>query len=218
MKTFLIIPSFLSFIFIHPGSVKASAADPPPLSKWATAFAFPQEHELSKDQLLTTLPKMTKEWKVSFQVKPTDYSFSGYANVIHLTIGGKGLGGNAKVGDRTPIVWIHKTHGVVISSALNGKASYSKKVASLPPVGEWTTIEVSQSLVGTKYFYSISIDNRNVLKVENKRPVELTNVKVFAGSPWYTARKGFLRNLEVQIKVPNCVLAGEFYQCVVLPI
>ena len=218
MKTFLIVPCFLSFIFIHPGSKEALAADPPPLSKWATAFALPQEHELSQNQLLTTLPKMTKEWKVSFQVKPTDYSFSGYANVIHLTIGGKGLGGNAKVGDRTPIVWIHKTHGVVISSALNGKASYSKKFASFPPVGEWTTIEVSQSLVGTKYFYSISLDNKNVLKVENKKPVELTNVKVFAGSPWYTARKGFLRNLEVQIKVPNCVLAGKFYQCVVPPI
>ena len=184
---------------------------------WKSAFSLEGQQAISKNNLLTTLPKMTKEWKVSFQVKPTDYSFSGYANVIHMTIGGKGLGGNAKVGDRTPIVWIHKTHGVVISSALNGKASYSKKFASFPPVGEWTSIEVSQSLVGTKYFYSISLDNKNVLKVENKKPVELTNVKVFAGSPWYTARKGFLRNLEVQIKVPNCVLAGEFYQCVVPP-
>ena len=177
---------------------------------WKTAFSLKEgEQQIAKNNLLTTIPTLTKEWKVSFQVKPTDYDFSGYANVIHMTIGGKGLGSNAKVGDRTPIVWIHKTHGVVISSALNGKASVSKKVPGLPPVGKWTTIEVSQSLVGTKYFYSISLDNKNVLKVENKKPVELTNVKVFAGSPWYTARKGFLRNLEVQIKVPNCVLAGE---------
>ena len=181
---------------------------------WKTTFSLSGEHELTDDSLLTTLPNLTKEWMVSLEVKPTDYSFTGYANVLHLTIGGKGLGSSANVGDRIPAIWIHKTRGVMISSALNGKAAYTKTYKVIPPVREWTTIEVSQSLVGTKYFYSISLDNKNVLKVENKKPVELTNVKVFAGSPFYTARKGFLRNLEVQIKVPNCVLAGEFYQCV----
>ena len=184
---------------------------------WKTAFSIDGEQEMAKNNLLTTLPQMTKEWKVSLEVNPTDYTFTSYANVLHLTIGGKGLGSSANVGDRIPAIWIHKTRGVMISSALNGKAAYTKTYKVIPPVREWTTIEVSQSLVGTKYFYSISLDNKNVLKVENKKPVELTNVKVFAGSPWYTARKGFLRNLEVQIKVPNCVLAGEFYQCVVPP-
>ena len=186
---------------------------------WKTAFSLKEgEQQIAKDNLLTTIPTLTKEWKVSFQVKPTDYDFSGYANVIHMTIGGKGLGSNAKVGDRTPIVWIHKTRGVMISSALNGKAAYTKTYKVIPPVGEWTKIEVSQTLIESKYIYSISIGEKNVLKVENKKPVELSDVKVYAGSPWYTARKGFLRNLEVQIKVPNCVLAGEFYQCVKPPI
>ena len=175
---------------------------------WKTAFSLKEgEQQIAKNNLLTTIPTLTKEWKVSFQVKPTDYDFSGYANVIHMTIGGKGLGSNAKVGDRTPIVWIHKTHGVVISSALNGKASYSKKVASLPPVGEWTSIEVSQSLAESKYMYSISIANTTLFEIENTMPVELSNVKVYAGSPWNDARKGFIRNLEIDIKVP-CILAG----------
>ena len=207
MVLFLLIPWFAGSLLLLLGMGLAKGQ--PPLTEWTTAYNLEKDHVIVKNGLLTTLSNMTKEWRVTFDVKPEDYVFRGYANVLHMTIGGKGLGGNAKVGDRTPIVWIHKTHGVVISSALNGKASYSKKVASLPPVGEWTTIEVSQSLVGTKYFYSISIGNKNALKVENKKPVEHSKVKVFAGSPWYTARKGFLRNLEVQIKVPNCVLAGE---------
>ena len=185
---------------------------------WKTVFSLDKVQEMAKNNLLTTLPKMTKEWKVSLEVNPTDYSFSSYANVLHLTIGGKGLGSSAKVGDRIPAIWIHKTRGVMISSALNGKAAYTKTYKVIPPVREWTKIEVSQTLIESKYIYSISIGEKNVLKVENKKPVELSDVKVFAGSPWYTARKGFLRNLEVQIKVPNCVLAGEFYQCVVLPI
>ena len=178
---------------------------------WKTAFSLSGERELAADSLLTTLPNLTKEWRVSFEVKPTDYSFTGYANVLHLTIGGKGLGSTAKVGDRTPCIWIHKTRGVVISSARNGKVAYTKSFKSLPPLGEWTSIEVSQSLVGVKYMYSISIAGKSVLKVENTKPVELTNVKVYAGSPFYTAREGLLRNLEIEIKVPNCVLTSKMH-------
>ena len=177
---------------------------------WKTTFSLSYEHELAADSLLTTLPHMTKEWTVSFEVKPTDYSFTGYANVLHLTIGGKGLGSTAKVGDRTPCIWIQKSRGVVISSARNGKVVYTKTFKSLPPLGEWTSIEVSQSLVGVKYMYSISIAGKNVFNIENKKPVELSNVKVYAGSPWYTARKGFLRNLDIKIRIPCMLVGGKF--------
>ena len=182
---------------------------------WKTAFSLDGEHELAQDSLLTTIPRMTKEWRVSLEVKPSDYSYSSYANVLHLTIGGKGLGSGAKVGDRIPAIWIHKTRGVMISSALNGRVAYTKTFKGLPPAGEWTKIDVSQTMDGSKYFYSISIANKNLLKVENTKPVELSNVKVFGSSPWYTARRGLLRNLEVEIKVPNCVPAGGTIQLVI---
>ena len=200
MKSFLIIPSFLSFIFIHPGSEKALAADPPPLSKWTTAFALPQVHELTQNHLLTTLPKMTKEWKVSLEVNPTDYKFTSYANVLHLTIGGKGLGSSANVGDRIPAIWIHKTRGVIISSALNGKTSYTKTFNQRPPAGEWTRIEISQSLQSSSYIYNVIIGTTQLLTIENEKPVDLSDVKVYASSPWYTAQKGFIRNLRVEIE------------------
>ena len=94
--------------------------------EWTTAFSQRDELELAQDNLLTTLPKLTKEWKVSLEVNPTDYSFGSYANVLHMTIGGKGLGASGKVGDRSPVIWIHKTKGVMIASTLNGKVAYTK--------------------------------------------------------------------------------------------
>ena len=90
---------------------------------WKTAFSLTGERELTKDKLLTTLPTLTKEWRVSLEVKPTDYDYSSTANVLHMTIGGKGLGASSKVGDRSPVIWIHKTKGVMISSTLNGKVA-----------------------------------------------------------------------------------------------
>ena len=66
--------------------------------------------------------------------------------------------------------------------------AYTKTFKTLPPAGKWTGIEVSQTLVDSKYIYSISISNKIVFKVQNKKPVELSKVKVYAGSPWYEAR------------------------------
>ena len=164
-----------------------------------------RSHEIAKDALLTTLPKLTKEWKVSFEVNPTDYKYTGYASLLHMTIGGN----RGQVGDRSPAIWLHKTRGVLVSSAIDGKVAYSKTVKPLPAAGEWTRIEVSQVLVGAKHVFSITIGDKKVFSKTNSKPVELDNVEVYSGSPWYTSQKGSLQNLKIDIKTPiDCVIAG----------
>ena len=180
------------------------------MTEWTTAFSLESEHQIAQDGLLTTLPNITKEWKVTFEINPTDYSFRGYASVLHMTMGGRGAGSSAEVGDRTPAIWFHKTRGVMVSSALDGKASYSKFFRPLPLAGEWTKIEVSQSLVSSQYMYSIAIANKQVFTRPNKEPLELSDVKVFASNPWDSAQKGSIRNLKIEIMtLIDCVQTGE---------
>ena len=69
------------------------------MTKWTTAYSIEGEHQIVRNGLLTTVPKITKEWRVGFEVKPTDFSFRSYASVLHMTIGGKGVGSSAKVSD-----------------------------------------------------------------------------------------------------------------------
>ena len=196
------------FVFILFGLGKAEGQTQ--MSEWTTAFSLESEHQIVRDSLLTTLPKMTKVWKVTFEVNPTDYSLGGLTSVIQLTTGGKGSGSSAKVGDRIPAIWFHKTKGVLVSTALDGRASYSRFFKPLPLAGEWTRIEVSQSLVSSQYMYTIKIGNEQVFTKPNTNPVAQADVKVFAGSPWYQGQKGFLRNLKIEIKTPiDCVKAGE---------
>ena len=95
MKSFLVIPRLLCYIFILFGFGEAQVLE----QEWTTAFSLEGEHGIAKNTLLTTLPSMTKEWKVTFEVNPTDYGFRSYASVLHLTIGGKGTGSGAKVRD-----------------------------------------------------------------------------------------------------------------------
>ena len=165
---------------------------------------------IARNRLLTTLPEVTKEWRVGFDVYPKSFS-AKYASVLHLTIGGKGSGSGSRVGDRIPAIWFHKTKGVLVSTALNGKVSYNKFIKPLPPAGKWTRMEVSQTLVSSKYIFSITIGGKQVFTKRNTKPVDLSDVKVYAGSPWYSGQKGELRKLKIEIKTPNCVPGGTHF-------
>ena len=147
---------------------------------WYTAFSLKEEQEISKNTLLTTLPLLKKEWKVSFDFKANN--LRGLGQIFHMTAGGKGLGAGAAYGDRTPAIWVHSSRGFLVSSAVDGKYSFSKYFQPLPTIGEWTTIEVGQELVGSRIVYSISIGGRNVLSVTNSKPSEFKNVKVYAST------------------------------------
>ena len=191
------------FVFLLLGLAKAEEEFP--LTEWTTAYSMEGELEIAKDSLLTTLPKLTKQWKVSFEVNPSDFKYTGYASLLHMTIGGN----RGQVGDRSPAIWLHKTRGVLVSSAIDGKVAYSKTVKPLPAAGEWTKIEVSQVLVGAKHVYSITIGDKKVFSKTNSKPVELTDVKVYSGNPWSTSQSGFLQNLMIDIKTQiGCVVAG----------
>ena len=124
-------PGFLFLLFSL-----GEAQEETPMTEWTTAFSFESEHQILRNSLLTVLPNMSKEWKVTFEVNPTHYSWNGWKSILHLTIGGKGVGSNAKVGDRIPAIWFHKTRGVLVSSALDGRVSFNKVFKPLPPAGE----------------------------------------------------------------------------------
>ena len=194
---------FPGYVFLLLGSGKAQGQNH--LTEWTTAYSMEGSHEVAKNALLTTIPQLTKEWRLSFEVNPTDFKYNGYASLLHLTIGGN----RGQVGDRSPAIWLHKSRGVLVSSAIDGKVAYSKTVKPLPAAGDWTMIEVSQMLVGAKHVYSITIGDKKVFSKTNSKPVELTDVKVYSGNPWSTSQSGFLQNLKIDIKTQiDCIVAG----------
>ena len=165
---------------------------------WDTILTSTDEQEIKRNTLLTTIPLLKQEWKVSFELKAN--KFSGLQQILHMTRGGKGSGSGSKYGDRTPAIWTHSSNGFLISSAVNGKYSYSKYLKSLPAVGVWTKIEVGQQLVGSKLIYSITIGGRKVFSVTNSKPSEFEKVKVYASSNWFSPLSGSIKNLLIQNK------------------
>jgi hypothetical protein len=62
-----------------------------------------EEMSIRKNNLITTLPFIGKEYKISFDLFVSKFQVSGYhRSVIHFTTGGN----HGKYGDRTPGIWI----------------------------------------------------------------------------------------------------------------
>ena len=152
---------------------------------------------LKRSTLLTTLPTLAKEWRVSFEINPKSYTYRSYAQVLQMTIGGK----SGNIGDRTPSLWFHKTRGVYIVTTLNGRANVGKFLKPLPPAGEWTTIEIMQAKENSNYMFSLTIGGDRVWSVANSKPEEFSDVEVYASTPWYVAQAGYIRGLLIENKI-----------------
>ena len=177
---------------------------------WSTAFSLEEEHKITQDKLLATIPLLKREWKVSFDFKAS--GFSGLAQVLHLTTGGKDAGSGAKYGDRTPAIWTHATKGFLIASAVGGRFSYSKFFKALPAAGEWINIQIGQEMEASKMIYYIYIGGKKVFSTTNSKPSEFEDVQVFSSSRWYSPVNGLIRNLLIENKneEPNsCLLDWE---------
>ena len=67
--------------------------------------------------------------------------------------------------------------------------------------------------MGAKKVFSVTIGDKKVFSKTNSKPVEVTDLKVYSGSPWYTNQKGFLHKLKIDIKTPiYCIVAGFIYR------
>ena len=159
-------------------------------------YSLKEEHRIRRNQRLATIPLLKKEWKVSFDFKADN--FTGFEQLFHMTVGGKGAGSGAKYGDRTPAIWTDSSKGFLISSAVGGRFSFSKYFKMLPSSGEWITIEVRQQLQASKMMYTILIGGEKVFTTRNSKPSEFENVQVFASSSWYSPASGFIKNLLIE--------------------
>ena len=163
-------------------------------SAWATIYSQPEDHQLTGSSLLTTIPTLKKQWRVTHQFKPTLIRSSSQSS-LHLTIGGF----EENYGDRTPCIAISGAN-MYIKSAIDGVAN-GGTASPIPLVLDtWMTIDISQELDQGRFMFRILIDGEEHYSVENTQPQDFNGVKVYAASPWRPAQQGFIKRLVIQTR------------------
>ena len=169
-----------------------------------TCSFFPEGRPIVKDDLLTVLPRIGKEWRISHDIFPTSFP-GGDGNTIHFFASATGAKDNKDVvGSRIPMfVFNQKQNALKVFYPINGKVISGKWTSeenrySLPALNQWTSYDMSQRFEDPSYIFRIVINGKQVLEVENQEPQEFSDVKIYVSSPWKNRVEGLIRNLFVE--------------------
>ena len=133
---------------------------------WTPVFEQMDEHTIVSGEILATISKRSKEWKVKFEVKPT-LPFS--AKYIF------------KIGGHDPSFYIMSKEKVRFHFDQNGKNTHQDFTGS-PPLEKWTKMEFKQEKEGSAYFITISMGEKILFKSENSTPEDKADIDVIGGT------------------------------------
>jgi len=159
---------------------------------WNTIYEVEEELNLTKSNLLTTLPTLPREWMVEFLFKPTNYDNPGWTSIFRMTIGGD----RENLGDRNPAVFFHPSQGLMIVNSLNDNNNDYIDLPA-PTIDTWTKIRMSQEIENGKTKVKVFINDEEVLSAVNSKPTSFENMKVYASDTWYPAQPGSIKNLSI---------------------
>ena len=149
---------------------------------------------------MATVPTIPKEWRVTFDIKPTDLNqiTSGEWKLQVRDVFSMGAPG---AGVRLIGIFYRLTtnKGLDIQGLVSGNQVFGGKIKELE-VNVWTSVEISQELVDGKYIYEVKLDGETHLSAENNETKEFENVVVKAAETTYGVLPGFLRNLFIEGK------------------
>ena len=134
-----------------------------------------------RQNLLTTIPRLSTEWSVSFDVTLSTIN-TGWVNLFHFTIG-QDVG---KHGDRTPAVFQHphKTH-LTIASSIGADYNFHVNTQELG-LNIKHHVDIDQIYVGNGvYNFNVKIDGVNIASQVNTNAMQFYNVDVWANDKWY---------------------------------
>eukprot|EP00091_Calanus_sinicus_P008121 TRINITY_DN1973_c0_g1_i2.p1 TRINITY_DN1973_c0_g1~~TRINITY_DN1973_c0_g1_i2.p1 ORF type:complete len:303 (-),score=67.72 TRINITY_DN1973_c0_g1_i2:56-964(-) len=148
---------------------------------------------LKKDHLITVLPFLGSQYKITFDLYLSSYGDKPVYSVLHFTQNGDAT----TYGDRNPAIWISREKKVLVCSAINGMLNFPVYSQPTFPLKTWMPVVISQTLVDKKIIYEVKINGVTLISMENNQPQLFQAVKVYAGDPWYLAQDGKIKNLKV---------------------
>ena len=164
---------------------------------WTPLFSHEDELNLKRNNLLTTLPVLPREWMVDFMFKPTNVTTKALLSILHLTDKDRNTG---SYGGRIPALWLTGNGKFLIECSYNNTRNRHFSLPD-PQVGKWTQITFIQENLSGKLRYRLLMDGVENYNIENPQDKPFNNVKVYASDPWYNGQPGYIKNLSVKAKI-----------------
>ena len=137
--------------------------------------------------MIKTFETYYAHYEVSFDIKPYDL-VPRYSNILHLTTG--------NTSSEIPAAFFFANSStLIICSEVSGGLNCYFGAEDLS-TERYTHVTIKQSRTQNQiYFFTITINGKEVYRVQNTQPTTYTNVKVYRSNPWNPPAKAFIINL-----------------------
>ena len=160
-----------------------------------------EEHQIpdqNQEQILAAIPKLGTQWKIIYELKPTEY----LQEAQRFNIGLFGKAGTPGPSESRVQICFMSPNTAWFHWVREGSNVSTLGDLELPRVGKWTKIEISQEEVEGKYYLAFSVGGTEVKRMEADPFLRnQTDVKVCVG---YRIRfgcpanqPGFIRRLVI---------------------
>ncbi|XP_066913716.1 uncharacterized protein [Clytia hemisphaerica] len=152
------------------------------------------EFKLRQNRRLPYITHLTKQWYMSFNIKPGASVVNKATSIIHATIAGD----QGKHGERIPAVLFRaNTRELRICTTLNDNPDDCYDSPDTLPADNYTNVQITQlyDTEAKKFRYSIFINNDKKFSKYNNNAQDFFNVQLFASDPWYPAANAHIKNL-----------------------
>ena len=151
--------------------------------------------KLKKGVLVGTIPKVKREWDLSFDVKPMDGT-RRRASLVRVTTTDNDKG---KLGDRIPAVFINRRLMIFVCSLKDSSKNSCIRSQVKLPKGKYSNVLVQQRKKNGRYVFSLTINGkaqvkRGIMK-KNFVPPEYNNAKVWAADKFRDTANAYMKNL-----------------------
>jgi len=157
-----------------------------------------EKFAISKDNHIGTLQRLGLQFVIAFELSFNTVPASGWYNILHFTTGGNG----GSYGEKIPTLWYNSGNKkFYLYSAISGKGDNYKIGGQFysVKVNTWYRMEISQLLKDNgEVVFEWKIEGTSYWSITNTDTRAFSNVKMFAGDPWYAALDGSMRGLTVK--------------------
>ncbi|XP_066922243.1 uncharacterized protein [Clytia hemisphaerica] len=151
-------------------------------------------YKLSKGKVLRFIPRIEKQWYMSFDVKHVGSIKNHWTNVLHSTTGGN----HGTFGYRIPAIWFApNTRKLHICHAINNNHNYCFNTPNHVPFNKYTNVQIAQIYETDykRYRYIILINRIQRFTIINSTPRVFHDVRLWGSDPWHNAANAFIKNL-----------------------
>ena len=156
---------------------------------------LPVEIEITNNNLLETIPRLSTEWSISFEYRQTSL-VKGWRNLIRFAVSGIPFSSPTVMESRIPAVFVlSNSTTLLFSTSINGSCYNVNAKAIENEVNENQHVEIHQRYVSQgDYRFFIKINGIEIHSVINSGAQQFYNVDVYASDNFHKNAAGYISN------------------------